>query len=397
MKKFLIASYFLVIFILFLYSYTQVDLSLTFSRIDFLRDLVKSFQYIGYFNRPLSTFIFIFIMVFLVNFYLIFILYAITKKINVKTFWKIIIATTIILTFSYNAFSHDIFNYIFDAKIITHYQQNPYEHKALDFPSDPMLSFMHWTHRVYPYGPFWLVLTAPLSYLGANLFIPTFFFFKLLMSASLLGSIYFIKKIMDKINPKSSLLSMVVFGLNPLILVESLVSSHLDIVMVFFALWSFYLLIRRKYLLAIFLLILSIGIKFVTAALIPVFILILIMQIKDKKINWDLILLISTILLIIPIIYISHINNFQPWYLIDIIFIAALISLRYYILIPITVISFFSLFNYAPYLYLGNWDPPVPELILSTNLTSYIITILAIGMFKLLTKNAKDNKSKNVL
>jgi len=63
------------------------------------------------------------------------------------------------LLFSYPFLSHDLFNYLFDAKIVTFYHQNPYILKALDFPSDPWLRFMHWTHRTYPYGPSFLFLT----------------------------------------------------------------------------------------------------------------------------------------------------------------------------------------------------------------------------------------------
>ena len=159
MKKYFFISYLITLVALFLYSYTQIDLSLTFSRIAPLRTLVGYFQYIGYFNRPLSTLIFVFLIIFLFNFYLGFLVLARTQQLSKKYVWKLIILTTIILAFTYNAFSYDLFNYIFDAKIITHYHLNPYIHKALDFPGDPMLSFMHWTHRVYPYGPLWLGLT----------------------------------------------------------------------------------------------------------------------------------------------------------------------------------------------------------------------------------------------
>ena len=71
------------------------------------------------------------------------------KKISKPFVWLIIFVSALLLVFSYNAFSYDIFNYIFDAKIFTHYHQNPYLQKALDYPGDPMLSFMRWTHRVY--------------------------------------------------------------------------------------------------------------------------------------------------------------------------------------------------------------------------------------------------------
>src|SRR6266516_315651 len=170
-QKIIFFLYTVVLIGLFLYSFTQIDLSLTFSRITFLRSLVKSFQYIGYFNRPLSTHIFLAIVTLLYGFYFIFLYLSARKMLSKKYIWQIIITATILLAFSYNAFSYDLFNYIFDAKIITHYHQNPYLQKALDYPGDPMLSFMHWTHRTYPYGPAWLVLTVPLSFVGLQFFL----------------------------------------------------------------------------------------------------------------------------------------------------------------------------------------------------------------------------------
>ena len=121
----------------------------------------KFFQQIGYFNRPLSAVLYSVIVISMFTFYILFLKLARVNLINKKQLWILILITTAILTFSYNAFSYDLFNYIFDAKIVTFYQQNPYIHKALDYLGDPMLSFMHWTHRYYPYGPIWLALTIP--------------------------------------------------------------------------------------------------------------------------------------------------------------------------------------------------------------------------------------------
>src|SRR5258706_5338006 len=177
-SKAIFAFYCLTIVCLFFYSYTQVDLSLTLSRISIWQGIEKSFQYVGYFQRPLSTYLYSGILIALFVSY-IFLLIAVHKNVlSRKTLWILIIGTAIVLTFSYNAFSYDLFNYIFDAKIITHYSQNPYMHMALDFPHDPMLSFMHWTQRTYPYGPAWLLVTAPLSFIGLQFFLPTFFLFK---------------------------------------------------------------------------------------------------------------------------------------------------------------------------------------------------------------------------
>lgn len=381
-QKFLIFIYGIFILGLFFYSFTQIDLSLTFSRIDFLRHIATSFQYIGYFNRPLSTNIYIALVVLLYGFYFYFIKLAVKKNITKKLVWKIVLFTAVILAFSYNAFSYDLFNYIFDAKIITHYQQNPYLHKALDFQGDPMLSFMRWTHRTYPYGPVWLLLTVPLSFIGSNFFLPTFFLFKFLIAASFLGSLYFVGKILQKIAPDRELAGLVFFGLNPLVLIESLVSSHLDIVMVFFLLWAFYNLINKKYLLTLVLLILSIGIKFATVFLLPMLLLAFVLQRMKKSIDWKFIFHLSVIVAAVTVFIASvYSGNFQPWYLILPLSVAVFISNSFYIFIPTVIISFFALLNYVPYLYLGNWNPPVPYILNQLNWLSYISSFLAVIIY----------------
>lgn len=365
----------------FLYSFTQIDLGLTFSRIGFLRSLVRSFQEIGYFQRPLSTQLYISFLIIFHLFYFFFLYLASQKKINIKKAWTLILTAAAVLVFSYNAYSYDLFNYMFDAKIITHYQQNPYLHKALDFPGDPMLSFMHWTHRVYPYGPVWLALTVPLSFIGFNFFLPTFFLFKLLMAGSFLGTAYYIGKILKKISPVNEVWGTIFFALNPLIIIESLVSAHLDIVMLFFAVWSLYQLTNKKYIPALILLAISIGIKFATAALLPVFLIIIFLQLKNKKINWNLIFFSSLILMTGTVIYATQRTNFQPWYLPEALFIAVFLSKNYIVFLPSVIISFFALLNYAPYLYLGNWDPPVPQILSNLNLISYITSAIAIVIY----------------
>ena len=150
MKLATIIVYLASIVALFFYSFTQVDLSLTLINDSFFQQVEKTFQYIGYFQRPLSTMTYSFVVVFLFISYIFLIRLVREELIKWKTVKRLMIFTACLLVFSYTAFSYDIFNYIFDAKIITHYHENPYIHKALDYPGDPMLSFMHWTHRVYP-------------------------------------------------------------------------------------------------------------------------------------------------------------------------------------------------------------------------------------------------------
>lgn len=374
--RLLILGYLISIVGLFFYSFTQVDLGLTLTRWSVWQVLQRLFQNIGYFNRPLSTFFYILIICLLFLFYLLILFFVNRRKNGKKELWFLILITTVILTFSYNAFSYDLFNYIFDAKIVTYYQQNPYLHKALDYPGDPMLSFMHWTHRVYPYGPVWLISTIPLSYLGMQLFLPTAIFFKIFISVSFLGTVFFIGKIMKKIAPDQELFSIAFFALNPLVIIESLVSAHNDILMMFFTVLAFYLLLTNKYFWSLCFLLLSIGVKFATALFIPVFVAIAILIIKKKPIPWDKIFFFSIILMMTTIIFASVRTNFQPWYLLYVLPFTIYSAKKYYIFIPTVIISFFALLQYIPFLYLGNWNPPVPQILFYFLISSMILSLI---------------------
>lgn len=381
-SKLFLFIYFIFFFSLFLYSFTQIDLGLVISRNQFFYHIENVFQHIGYFNRPLSTYIYLAIILGLSILYITALRLAIKGKLKKHFIWKIIIIGIILLTFSYNAFSYDLFNYIFDAKIITHYHANPYLHKALDYPGDPMLAFMHWTHRVYPYGPVWLFLTVPLSFLGFQLFLPTFFLFKLLMTASYSGTLYYIGKIFKKLWPEREVYGLVFFGLNPLVLVESLVSAHIDIVMMFFSILAFWLLIERKYMLSYGSMLFSVGVKFLTGLLMPFFVLLHILEVKKKKIVWAKMIGGGLLLLIIGIIAeTQQSGNFQPWYLLAFLSFAVFLSEKYYILIPSVIISAASLLLYVPYLFLGNWNPPVPQILSAIMVASYITSFFSIIVY----------------
>ncbi len=360
------------------YSFTQVDLSLTLSQISVWQAIQKFFQQIGYFNRPLSTILFLAIIGFM------FTLYAITLNlirkglIEQKLLWKIILSVSVILLLSYNAFSYDFFNYIFDAKIITHYGQNPYEHKALDYPQDPMLSFMHWTHRTYPYGPFWLMLTVPVSFIGFGYFLLTFYLFKLLMTVSFLGSVFLIRKIALRLG-SDPVPVVAAFALNPLVLVESLVSAHNDIAMMALGLFGIYMFLEKRYIASLAGIIGSIFIKYATALIIPGIIAKGFFKVRTTTFFYILIISMA-----ISIFLATYRTNFQPWYLLYILPFAAFAAKKYFVLVPVFIVSFAALLQYVPFLYLGNWDPPVPLILNYIMFGSIVVSIALVIAWKFL-------------
>jgi len=374
---------------LFFYSFTQVDLGLTLSRASIYQYFEKRFQYIGYFNRPLSSLFYILILLFLFVFYVLILIQINKNKISRKTLWVIILITTAILTFSYNAFSYDLFNYIFDAKIFTHYNLNPYLFKPLDFPKDPMLSFMHWTHRTYPYGPVWLGLTIPFSFIGFNYFLPTFFLFKILVSASFVGTVFYMEKILNLINPKNTLFNIAFFALNPLILIEVLVSSHNDMPMMFLAILAIYLAIKNKWFLGFIIMVLSALTKQVTALLIIPFVFFWGFTYFKKQ--FSIINFIKSCLLfsIIGFIYVLTKIEIQPWYFLWIFVFIPLLNLNKTVIFFVNGIIIGLLLRYLPFIYYGNWDGIVINLKLYVTLAAPILSLFVLTATNFLGKTKK--------
>lgn len=379
-KRLLFIGWITFVIFLLLYSFTQVDLSLTLSQNSVWQVIQRAFQEIGYFQRPLSALLYFIIVLGLFSLYALTLHQIKKKNLPRKYLFGIIFSIGGILFFSYNAFSYDLFNYIFDAKIFTHYFQNPYFHKALDFPEDPMLSFMHWTHRLYPYGPTWLLITVPLSFFGFNIFLLTFYLFKILSVSAFIISAFLIEKIAKKIgvNP---LFAVAVFCLNPLVIIESLVSSHNDIVMVALALLALLTFFEGKIIKSSFWLVLSVGIKFATIFMIPAFLAKKFLKVDDNKF-----FIILTVSMLAALFLATWRTTFQPWYPLFVLPFTAFISEKKYVLIPTFVISAVCLFQYLPFIYLGNWDPPVPLILLCALLIGIGLSGILIAVSHFLRK-----------
>lgn len=373
-------------FSLFFYSLTQVDLNLTLTRINLAFAVQDFFQHIGYFERPLSATWYSITSIVWVVVYSVGLWLSVKKQWSVRMIWILVGLTVGILWVSYPAFSYDIYNYMFDARIITLYHENPYIHKALDYPQDPWINFMRWTHRVYPYGPVWLVLTVPLSYLGFGVVIPTLLLFKSLAAISYLIAVRCVVSIMKIVQPKMAVAGILAFALNPLVVIESLVSGHNDIGMMALGLASVLLLLKKRWVWALVVLSLSIGIKFATVFLLPVYILVIIQQLRGNKVSGEKVALLCAIFMIGAVVAATVRTQFQPWYLLYVLPFASLVSYKRYIVAPIIILTLAGLAQYVPFLYTGNWDPPIPDILNGIMLGGVAVSVLTGGILFALSK-----------
>ena len=138
---------------------------------------------------------------------------------------------------------------------------------------------------------------------------------------------------------------------------------------------SFLAFLEKKYIKSFTALILSIAIKYATVFLIPG--IIVYGLFKSSK---DFFLYVLILSMIITVVLASSRTNFQPWYLLLVLPFASLVSDKYFILIPVFLISIASLLQYAPFIYLGNWNPPVPTILNWIMISSIMVSgVLIIG------------------
>lgn len=360
--------WFLLSISIFVYSYGFVDLNLTLSNNPILFNFVTWAQQLVYFNRSFSLQIFIGLILSM------FVLYILTLSHgSIKKFpWKIVIALSVIFSLAYPMLSSDVFKYLFSAKEIIVYHTNPYIYPPNTFPEDTWIRFMRWVHTTTPYGPVFTALTIPYYLIGMGKFVPILYMFKLDQVAWYLLSIWIIGKITrsQKWVDSKIVLAQLFFALNPLIIMEWLVNTHNDAIMITLLLGSVYLLILEKRAWSFIVLALSVGIKYVTVIFLP---LLFIPKLFQKYFSLSMTYLLS-VLTLVPLIY-HYSWQYQPWYVTWLIPISALIPHR----LARWTVGVYSLSIFTRYLYFvgtGSWLGTPLQHALMTFLPPAIVAIM---------------------
>jgi hypothetical protein len=322
---------FITILLLFsVYSWSFVDLNFTLFSSTYWTIFRDSVIQLSYFHRDISLYVYISLVV------AIFILYISMIK-NARYFYPLLIAISISSFISYPFLSHDFFNYIFDAKILTFYHMNPYQYTPIYFADDTMLRFMHWTHRTYPYGPSFLLITLIPSLLSFGKFIISFYLFKLVW----IGFFIYAAHVLYRYNK----LMGFAFATNPFVIIEGLYNMHNDIIALCLGIIAVCIYLEKKKLTfkSLAMVILSVGIKYMS-----VFSAVLFIPRLQRYTQIIFYFLTGAI-----IIYVALHGDLQPWYF-----------LNFFLIIPLykklpmafNIMTVFLLLSYCTYIVLGNWQ-----------------------------------------
>lgn len=318
------------------------------------------------------------------------------------------------LFFAYNALSHDVFNYMFNSKMVIEYQANPHQQVALDFSEDPWTRFMHNTHTPAPYGYGWTGVSVIPYLMGFGKFITTWLSFRFFSVVSLVLLYVAIQYFSVEMRRKYMALDelFLVFA-NPLILIEVVANSHNDLWMMAPAVASFGLLfsvLRKKHVptqqltWSALLLFFSITIKFATAVLlVPWLFLVLLHAGKlfslekiAERVSWPFVVtglnvlsnvvlekvfamvpFVASVLLFLPLLT-SRSQQFHPWYLLWVLVWVPFITNKIWKFV-LLAFSVSSLLRYVPWLYAGGFEGDV--LTQQKLITWFSVVIALVGYY----------------
>lgn len=127
-------------------------------------------------------------------------------------------------------FSRDVYSYAAYGRIAARYHANPYLATPADFPADPAFAYVgpKWADTPAVYGPLWTQVSAAVVRLVGNL--PgQVAVFRGLAAAASLATLAVVAHLARRLAPERRAFALAAFGLNPVVLFQSVGSGHNDL------------------------------------------------------------------------------------------------------------------------------------------------------------------------
>ena len=231
-------------------------------------------------NRNMQTFLYLIILTIMTILYCLILKKQkeIFKNIKQVLIYTLIISAIFLISISFTC--SDVFYYLGIGRLGSEYNQNPYYVTITDFVESQndiplekdtvlMQGYLNdWADTTVVYGPIWTVIcqfAATLSFGNIDIGILVFRIINILIH---ILNCYIFYKISNK------KIFSVMYGLNPYMLIEGIMSVHNDIFVVCFILLALYFLVKKKKIvIAVAFLAIASAIKYFAILLLPLFII----------------------------------------------------------------------------------------------------------------------------
>ncbi len=324
----------------FIFSYFWVDfgliltLSQTREQLNFLHNL-RDF---GNTNREFLAPIFISLAFILFVLQLIF-LTKFSKQFSLKKLLLVFAITTLIFSFSYPFLSHDIFSYMFYSKMVWQYHVNPFTVLPIEFiEEDFALSFTRNVDSTYQYGPISLFyyLIPTILFSGSRIIL-NFFGIKLLNAL-----VFFLSGVvLYKLTQEKKVFAL--WFLNPLLIIELLMNSHNDLIMISLFFLAMFALSKKRPILGWLSFLASVLVKYISFLALPAIFL------KENLRS------IFFKFLCLAIFIYLQIKGGQLWYYTWLYMFLPFLNLKTSSWVLIYLIGFMMVVNYYNFLSTGSW------------------------------------------
>ena len=235
---------------------------------------------------------------------------------SIGSFIKYVIVINIIFTFMIPWTSSDIFYYMGVGELDGEYKQNPYYVTIEQYYSENINDINDeimkqakenvWANTTVVYGPVSQVIFKIFTQISNKKIDICLLVFKLVNSVIHILNCYLIYVL-----SKKKIFSLI-YGLNPLILIEFIGNAHNDIILVLFVLLAIYFILKKNNLkLSIFFLALATGMKYFSILLLPF--LIMYYYRKNKKIKNRILLCIRYGIIFLFLIILEYAFYFKDF------------------------------------------------------------------------------------
>ena len=160
--------------------------------------------------------------------------FSVNTSLIMKCIWIVALLAGIIYVLTPSALSHDSGVYAGYGRVIDVYHANPYYTPLSAFPQDSFFYLDDWRGEVAAYGPLWLLVCALSTLVSGSSILQYIFFFRILGLLAHLLNIRLVTTILreTKRSPRLVVLGTLLYAWNPLVLLESCLGGHNDIVLV---------------------------------------------------------------------------------------------------------------------------------------------------------------------
>lgn len=267
-------------------------------------------------NRIIQTAIYIVILIALTLFYFLIVKNRDEIFTNNKKLFIFIAIVSLIFVIVIPFTCSDVFYYLGVGRINSEYHQNPYYATIKDFveqenntkylEQDTVLAqgyINDWSDSTVVYGPIWTLICSIVSAISFGNIDIGLLIFKLINVVVHILNCYLIYKISNK------RIFVLLYGLNPFILIEGIACVHNDMFVILFTLTSLYFVLKKKNIwMSLIFLALATAIKYFTILLLP---FIVIYYVRKEKVSKRLLKCIEYGIVFLVILIFSYLVYIQ--------------------------------------------------------------------------------------